>query len=90
MSKYLFILLSLLAVSAFAAKPAECVVGGCSSQLCSDASEGPLVSTCIWTPAYGCYKKHGTCEAQPDGECGWTPTEELTQCLASPEDEFPL
>lgn len=76
--------------AAFSAAPKRCVVGGCSSQLCVDASQGDVMSTCEWTAAYGCYGKHSTCEVQPDGSCGWTPNEKLEQCLAEPEKEFPL
>jgi eight-cysteine-cluster-containing protein len=60
-----------------------CVVGGCSGQLCTDASEGPAVSDCMYRPEYACYK-NATCERQANGECGWTPTPTLTACLAAP------
>lgn len=61
----------------------ECVVGGCSGQLCvsKDEAEG-LVTTCEWTEAYACYKT-ATCELQASGKCGWTQTPELTSCLES-------
>lgn len=75
---------------AFSKPPQRCVVGGCSNQLCVDASQGDVMSTCEWTAAYGCYSKHSTCEVQPNGACGWTPTAPLEQCLANPEKEFPL
>jgi hypothetical protein len=55
-----------------------CFVGGCSAQLCSDR-EG-LISTCEWREEYACYAG-ATCEAQADGECGWTQTDELLTCL---------
>jgi eight-cysteine-cluster-containing protein len=57
--------------------PADCVVGGCSGQLCSDE---PLASDCEWREEYACYRD-ATCERQPDGVCGWTPTPELLECL---------
>ena len=60
-----------------------CVVGGCSSQLCTDASQGPAVSDCLYKAEYACYK-NAKCERQPDGQCGWTPTPALTACLAAP------
>ena len=60
---------------------AGCVVGGCSGQLCVDASQGAMASTCEWTEAYACYKT-AMCEKQTDGQCGWTETKELNQCLA--------
>ena len=55
-----------------------CYVGGCSSQLCTD-QEG-AVSTCEWTEAYACYRD-ATCERQSNGQCGWTQTDELQECL---------
>ena len=60
-----------------------CVVGGCSSQLCTDASQGPVVSDCLYKAEYACYRQ-AKCERQSDGQCGWTPTPALTACLASP------
>lgn len=70
---------------------AGCVVGGCSSQLCVDASEGDVVSTCEWREEYGCYQT-ATCERQSNGQCGWTETEELKQCRigAATNDEGPF
>jgi len=58
----------------------ECVVGGCSNQLCTDAARGPLVSTCEWREEYACYRA-ATCTQQSNGQCGWTMTPELMQCL---------
>jgi hypothetical protein len=58
---------------------AKCYVGGCSSQLCTDKPDA--ISTCEYTAAYACYKT-ATCERQPSGECGWTPSAELSACLA--------
>ena len=59
----------------------DCFVGGCSGQLCSD-HEG-AISTCEWRPEYACYQDaDATCERQPSGQCGWTPTAELNSCLA--------
>jgi hypothetical protein len=57
---------------------ASCFVGGCSGQVCSD-QEG-VISTCEWREEYACYQT-ATCERQPDGLCGWTPTPELNACL---------
>jgi hypothetical protein len=58
---------------------AECYVGGCSGQICSD-QEG-IASTCEWTEAYACYQ-NAKCERQASGECGWTETSELQMCLS--------
>lgn len=63
-----------------------CVVAGCSSQLCvsqEDLDNGGGVSTCEFREEYACYPA-ATCEVQVSGACGWTMTEELTQCLQNP------
>ncbi len=60
----------------------ECKVGGCSSQLCFDAREGDMMSTCEYRDEYACYQS-ATCERQSTGQCGWTETSELKQCLSS-------
>jgi hypothetical protein len=64
-----------------APKAGSCVVGGCSGQLCVDSSQGDVVSTCEWRDSYACYQG-ATCERQQNGQCGWTATPTLTQCLA--------
>jgi eight-cysteine-cluster-containing protein len=56
-----------------------CYVGGCSGQVCSD--QDGVITTCEWREEYACYQS-ATCERQPDGQCGWTPTAELEACLA--------
>lgn len=61
-----------------------CVIGGCSGELCSDAKDGPMMSNCMYVPAYACYKT-ATCERQADGVCGWTETPELERCLRDAE-----
>ena len=61
-----------------------CYVGGCSSQVCSD--EEGVVSTCEWREEYACYQG-AACERQADGECGWTQTDELRECLGEPAEE---
>ena len=58
----------------------DCVVGGCSSELCTDKADGPAASDCIYRPEYACYAS-ASCARQADGSCGWTMTPELTQCL---------
>jgi len=58
---------------------AECHPTGCSGQICSDQD---VITTCEYRDEYACYET-ATCERQPEGNCGWTPTEELEQCLAS-------
>ena len=56
-----------------------CVRAGCSDHLCVD--EGvDIASTCEWRPVYECYQQ-ATCERQQNGQCGFTPTHELVECL---------
>lgn len=57
----------------------KCYVGGCSAQLCSDTPN--MASTCEYKEEYACYKT-ATCERQSTGKCGWTPSPELSMCLA--------
>ena len=56
----------------------SCFRTGCSGEVCSDEN---VLTVCIYRPEYACYD-HATCERQPTGECGWTPTPELDACLA--------
>ena len=61
-----------------------CAVAGCSGQLCVSADEaGDIVTTCEYRAEYVCYEE-ASCEPQADGKCGWTQTEEMSQCLANP------
>ena len=56
-----------------------CVRAGCSDHLCIE--EGmDIASTCEWRPVYECYQQ-ATCERQENGQCGFTPTHELVECL---------
>lgn len=55
-----------------------CIKTGCSSQICADHN---VISTCEFRPEYACYQK-AACERQSDGNCGFTKTAELTECLA--------
>ena len=64
-----------------AAAPKQCYVGGCSGQICSE--QQGVISTCELRPEYACYHT-ATCEAQADGNCGWTQTAELQSCLMNP------
>lgn len=57
-----------------------CKRGGCSNQLCLDASAPEVVSTCEYREEYGCYQK-AECRQQENGECNFTLTPELTNCL---------
>lgn len=69
--------------------PGACVVGGCSGQLCVSADIDPPATTCEWLEEYACYAD-STCEVQPDGNCGWTLTDELMQCLADAREPAPV
>jgi hypothetical protein len=57
----------------------QCYIGGCSGQLCGD-KPGNLISTCEYRPEYACYRT-AACERQTSGNCGWSPSKELTDCL---------
>jgi hypothetical protein len=61
---------------ATALKP--CIKTGCSSEICADEA---MMSSCVYRAEYACYKK-AACERQPDGNCGFTKTAELTTCIA--------
>jgi len=58
-------------------KVSECVIGGCSSEICSDEN---MSSICIYREEFACYKS-AKCERQQNGQCGWTETSELSQCI---------
>lgn len=58
-----------------------CAPTGCSGQICAEAGS-EMMSTCEFRPEYACYKA-SLCERQPDGNCGWTDSEELRECLAN-------
>ena len=60
----------------------QCRATGCSGQLCA---EEEAITTCEFLPEYTCYKQ-ATCERQKNGECGWTETKALTECLANQVD----
>ncbi len=63
-----------------------CAIAGCSGQLCVNADiADSLVTTCEYQAEYACYRE-ASCEPQISGECGWTQTESLSQCLASPPE----
>jgi len=56
-----------------------CKATGCSRQICSDQE---VVTTCEFKNEYVCYRT-ARCERQKNGQCGWTPTEELVACLGT-------
>jgi hypothetical protein len=58
---------------------AACRPTGCSGQICSDQD---AASTCEYREAYACYKT-AECKRQASGQCGWTQTTALAQCLSA-------
>lgn len=58
-------------------KQKECMITGCSGQICF---EEEIITTCEYKQEYACYK-NAQCERQKNGECDWTLTEELQICL---------
>lgn len=60
----------------------RCVKAGCSGQLCGEPGDDSI-TTCDMKPEYACYKT-AECAVQPDGKCGWTMSDELKGCMASP------
>jgi hypothetical protein len=63
----------------------ECIITGCSSEVCADEE---VSSVCVVLPEYACYV-HSSCERQPDGACGWTPTPALEECLDNIDENPP-
>jgi Trypsin len=57
-----------------------CQPTGCSGERCGSVNR-PVATTCGYEPWHDCYAQFGVCGAQVNG-CGWSPTPELTQCLA--------
>jgi hypothetical protein len=57
-----------------------CMIGGCSSQLCVEESDGNVASNCMYSPQYACYKT-AECKRQTTGQCGWTETPALAACM---------
>ncbi len=65
----------------------KCYVGGCSAQICSDQKD--MASDCMYRPEYACYQS-ATCERQNTGQCGWTETPALRQCLNGSKSTSPI
>lgn len=61
----------------------NCIVGGCSGELCTDAANGDMMTNCDYRAEYACYKG-AECTHQSDKKCGWTQTDKLRACLSSP------
>ena len=71
--------------SELASADEPCKRAGCSGELCVGVDDN-VVSACVWYSRFACYRT-AECTVQPDGRCGWTPTEELEQCLDESADE---
>ncbi len=57
---------------------ADCMVTGCSGQVCSAEA---TYTTCEWREEYACYRNFGSCGCNA-GSCGWADTADLNSCLA--------
>lgn len=55
----------------------SCIISGCNNDICSDSK---VIVDCVEDEGESCYQE-ASCEHQADNQCGWTQTEELTQCL---------
>lgn len=62
---------------------AGCIRAGCSGERCVEEGADEFASICEWSLELVCYKS-AACEHQADGACGWTATDALAACLASP------
>ena len=58
----------------------ECLITGCSSELCVSSKTGPIATICKWDDSYACYRG-AACEVQDNGNCGWTIDPSLKTCL---------
>lgn len=63
-----------------AAASLTCRTGGCNGEICESVLSGGMASICVVREEYICYRT-AKCERQKNGECGWTMTKELEQCL---------
>jgi hypothetical protein len=61
--------------------PGPCERYGCYGTICTDAPPEP--TSCYPDDGSGACYDNATCERQPDGLCGWTPTRRLDRCLGS-------
>jgi eight-cysteine-cluster-containing protein len=64
-----------------------CEVAGCSGQLCVEAKNRDIMTTCEWKEEYACYKK-AKCERQTDGKCGFTKGPEFRECIEGLRQKF--
>jgi hypothetical protein len=57
-----------------------CKRTGCSGQLCVESDSEDVITTCEFRAEYACYQE-APCERQPNGECGFTPSQGLSTCI---------
>jgi len=58
----------------------KCKIGGCNGEICQNADDEDIMSICQYKDEFACYK-NTDCTVQSDGNCGWTQSEELVNCL---------
>ncbi|GEM_PF-4362573 len=59
---------------------ADCMITGCSGQICSDRA---VITTCQALPEYICYNEPTTQCGCNNGSCGWAQSDALDSCLSS-------
>jgi hypothetical protein len=64
---------------AYECRTRDCVVTGCSDQVCSDR---PIGTTCERRPEHACFRAAECGTYGPNGSCAWRATPELAECLA--------
>lgn len=62
----------------------NCVISGCNGEACADEA---VMSPCVSLPEHTCYR-NTICERQADGNCDWTPTDDLLTCLDNPPTDI--
>ena len=48
----------------------DCIVGGCSNQLCQGANEPPMITTCEWVECFDAEKFNKACGCV-ENQCQW-------------------
>jgi parallel beta-helix repeat protein len=62
----------------------DCELAGCNNELCVNAGTTETFSVCHFREEYSCYDStDAVCEVQTGGQCGWSETTALTQCIAN-------
>jgi hypothetical protein len=59
----------------------QCRPTGCSGEVCGNVARGNISTSCRWNNTFACFR-NATCEYQNStGDCGWTFTNVLNQCI---------